>query len=131
MSTVQEIQNAVRDLSDEDLTAFRRWFAEFDATSWDKQLEADVASGRLDRLADEALRDRLEQHLAILRRQGLVEAWHDRRIQAGSAVDDSIVELEETLRLTSICGLGQVALGPVTSVLGLERGGSAARPQPR
>ena len=46
-------------------------------------------------------------------------------------VDDSIVELEETLRLTSICGLGQVALGPVTSVLGLERGGKAARPQPR
>jgi formate dehydrogenase beta subunit len=47
------------------------------------------------------------------------------------AVDDSIVELEETLRLTSICGLGQVALGPVASVLGLERGGKAARPQPR
>jgi NADH:ubiquinone oxidoreductase subunit F (NADH-binding) len=47
------------------------------------------------------------------------------------AVDDSVVELEETLRLTSICGLGQVALGPVTSVLGLERGGKAARPQPR
>jgi NADH:ubiquinone oxidoreductase subunit F (NADH-binding)/NADH:ubiquinone oxidoreductase subunit E len=47
------------------------------------------------------------------------------------AVDDRIAELEETLRLTSICGLGQVALGPVTSVLGLERGGSIARPQPR
>src|SRR5919204_4512842 len=47
------------------------------------------------------------------------------------AVDDRIAELEETLRLTSICGLGQVALGPVTSVLGLERGGRAARPQPR
>jgi formate dehydrogenase beta subunit len=47
------------------------------------------------------------------------------------AVDERITELEETLRLTSICGLGQVALGPVTSVLGLERGGTAARPQPR
>ena len=47
------------------------------------------------------------------------------------AVDDRITELEETLRLTSICGLGQVALGPVTSVLGLERGGTTARPQPR
>jgi NADH:ubiquinone oxidoreductase subunit F (NADH-binding)/NADH:ubiquinone oxidoreductase subunit E len=47
------------------------------------------------------------------------------------AVDERIIELEETLRLTSICGLGQVALGPVTSVLGLERGGTAARPQPR
>jgi NADH:ubiquinone oxidoreductase subunit F (NADH-binding)/NADH:ubiquinone oxidoreductase subunit E len=47
------------------------------------------------------------------------------------AVDDRIPELEETLRLTSICGLGQVALGPLVSVLGLERGGAAARPQPR
>jgi NADH:ubiquinone oxidoreductase subunit F (NADH-binding)/NADH:ubiquinone oxidoreductase subunit E len=47
------------------------------------------------------------------------------------AVDERIVELEETVRLTSICGLGQVALGPVTSVLGLERGGAIARPQPR
>jgi NADH:ubiquinone oxidoreductase subunit F (NADH-binding)/NADH:ubiquinone oxidoreductase subunit E len=47
------------------------------------------------------------------------------------AVDDRIVELEETLRLSSICGLGQVALGPVTSVLGLERGATVARPQPR
>ena len=46
-------------------------------------------------------------------------------------VDDRIVELEKTMRLTSICGLGQVALGPAISVLGLERGGTAARPQPR
>jgi NADH:ubiquinone oxidoreductase subunit F (NADH-binding) len=28
----------------------------------------------------------------------------------------SLEELEETLRLTSICGLGQAALGPVLSV---------------
>jgi formate dehydrogenase beta subunit len=46
-------------------------------------------------------------------------------------VDDTIVQLEETLRMTSICGLGQVALGPVISVLGMERGATEARPQPR
>jgi formate dehydrogenase beta subunit len=41
----------------------------------------------------------------------------------GSAadVDGRIDELEETLRLTSICGLGQVALGPVLSVLRMQR----------
>ncbi len=33
-----------------------------------------------------------------------------------------LVELEEVLRRTSICGLGQVALGPVKSVLDLSRG---------
>ena len=31
------------------------------------------------------------------------------------------------MRLTSICGLGQVALGPVMCVLGMHRGGTAAR----
>jgi NADH:ubiquinone oxidoreductase subunit F (NADH-binding)/NADH:ubiquinone oxidoreductase subunit E len=46
-------------------------------------------------------------------------------------VTDTILELEKTMRLTSICGLGQVALGPAISVLGLSRGGAAARPQPR
>jgi NADH:ubiquinone oxidoreductase subunit F (NADH-binding)/NADH:ubiquinone oxidoreductase subunit E len=56
-------------------------------------------------------------------------------LAAGDDLDEDtaaeIVALEETLRLTSICGLGQVALGPVASVLGLQRGGAAARPQPR
>jgi formate dehydrogenase/NADH-quinone oxidoreductase subunit F len=46
-------------------------------------------------------------------------------------VPENIVQLEETLRLTSICGLGQVALGPVLSVLGMERGGAAAREHPK
>jgi NADH:ubiquinone oxidoreductase subunit F (NADH-binding)/NADH:ubiquinone oxidoreductase subunit E len=52
-----------------------------------------------------------------------------------STLDDAtrtqILQLEETMRKTSICGLGQVALGPVVSVLGLDKGGAAARPQPR
>ena len=46
-------------------------------------------------------------------------------------VSDTIIELEKTMRLTSICGLGQVALGPAISVMGLKRGGTEARPQPR
>jgi NADH:ubiquinone oxidoreductase subunit F (NADH-binding) len=41
------------------------------------------------------------------------------------AVPDTVDQLEETLRLTSICGLGQVALGPVLSVLEMERGRAA------
>ena len=41
------------------------------------------------------------------------------------------MRLEEAMRKTSICGLGQVALGPVVSVLGLDKGGAAAREQPR
>jgi formate dehydrogenase beta subunit len=57
-------------------------------------------------------------------------------LAAGAAeLDDQqraqLLRLEEAMRKTSICGLGQVALGPVTSVLGLDKGGAAARPQPR
>ena len=33
-------------------------------------------------------------------------------------VDERIVELEATMRLTSICGLGQVALGPRSACSG-------------
>jgi hypothetical protein len=57
MSTVQEIEKAVSQLSGPDLATFRAWFAEFDAEAWDRQFEEDVAAGRLDRLAQEALRD--------------------------------------------------------------------------
>jgi formate dehydrogenase beta subunit len=46
-------------------------------------------------------------------------------------VPDEITQLEETLRKTSICGLGQVALGPVLSVIGMDRGGAAAREHPK
>ena len=56
-------------------------------------------------------------------------------LAAGGGVDESLrarlLDLEVVLRRTSICGLGQVALGPVVSVLGAERGATAARPQPR
>lgn len=39
---------------------------------------------------DEALRDQLETHLAMLKNQGLIDSWHDRRIVVGSDLDDSI-----------------------------------------
>ena len=57
MSTVHEIENAVRKLSRQELLAFRDWFSEFDAAAWDKQFEQDVAAGHLDALADDAIRD--------------------------------------------------------------------------
>lgn len=39
---------------------------------------------------DEVLRNELEAHLALLKHEGLVEVWHDRRIVAGEEVDDTI-----------------------------------------
>jgi hypothetical protein len=57
MSTITEIETAVRQLTAEERSVFRAWFAEFDAEEWDRQFEGDVASGRLDRLADESRAD--------------------------------------------------------------------------
>lgn len=39
---------------------------------------------------DEELRDQLETHLAMLKRQGFIETWHDRRITAGKQIDTAI-----------------------------------------
>jgi hypothetical protein len=57
MGSVKEIEEAVLGLSETELVAFRMWFVEFDAEAWDRRIEDDVAAGRLDALADEALDD--------------------------------------------------------------------------
>lgn len=66
MSTVHEIEDVVRRLPTADLAAFRAWFAQFDAEAWDRQFEGDVAAGRLDALAEEALTDLREGRCADL-----------------------------------------------------------------
>ncbi len=60
MSTICEIEDAIRKLSEEDLVKLRAWFAEFDAAQWDRQFERDVAEGQLGSLVEEALRDARE-----------------------------------------------------------------------
>lgn len=57
MNIVSEVEVAIAQLSREELAVFRDWFQEFDAETWGKQLEADIAAGRLDSLAEEALWD--------------------------------------------------------------------------
>lgn len=52
--------------------------------------------------ADEALRDQLERQLKILQRQGLIETWHDRRIEAGkdfAGEIDAHIEADEIILL--------------------------------
>jgi len=54
MGNVKSIEKAVEALPPSELAEFRLWFAEFDAAAWDKQIEQDAASGKLDDLASEA-----------------------------------------------------------------------------
>jgi hypothetical protein len=55
--TLRDIENAVVGLTTSELAEFRAWFIEYDADAWDRQIEADIHAGRLDALADEALRE--------------------------------------------------------------------------
>ncbi len=57
MMLVQQIKKEVAGLPKVQLKEFRSWFEEFDASEWDKQFEKDVASGKLDDIANRAVSD--------------------------------------------------------------------------
>jgi hypothetical protein len=66
MADVKSLEKAVEALDPSALAEFRRWFAEFDAAAWDRQLEADAASGKLDALLAEAEDDHRNQPHRLL-----------------------------------------------------------------
>jgi len=51
--TISELEHAVTQLSERELARFREWFDEYCAQIWDKQIEKDAKSGRLDQLLAE------------------------------------------------------------------------------
>ncbi|MCD6184301.1 MAG: hypothetical protein J7K84_00700 [Deltaproteobacteria bacterium] len=57
MMLVQQIKKEVTELPKVQLKEFRSWFEEFDASEWDRQFEKDVASGKLDDIANRAVSD--------------------------------------------------------------------------
>ena len=57
MGKIEKIEQDVQALSPDELAQFRAWFLEYDWAAWDRQIERDAASGRLDGLAAKALRD--------------------------------------------------------------------------
>lgn len=57
MGKIEILEKQIAELSEAELAELRQWFAEFDAERWDRQMEADVKAGKLDRLAEKALRE--------------------------------------------------------------------------
>lgn len=55
MSKVEQIELEVSRLSQQELAHFRAWYSAFDADAWDRQLEHDADSGKLDNVAEKAL----------------------------------------------------------------------------
>jgi len=58
MTRIEEIENAVASLPVEEYRQFRQWFLERDWAQWDKQIQADSESGKLDFLVKEAMDDK-------------------------------------------------------------------------
>lgn len=53
--TIEQIENAILNLSKTDFTKLRNWLLDLDYQQWDQQLEQDINEGKLDALAQEAL----------------------------------------------------------------------------
>jgi hypothetical protein len=56
MSKIERIERDVQALAPIELAALSKWFQEFDSAAWERQIEDDVRLGKLDGLADAALK---------------------------------------------------------------------------
>lgn len=57
MTQVEAIENAIKRLSAPELEQLWDWLVQYDADLWDKQIQSDAESGKLDKFAEEALND--------------------------------------------------------------------------
>jgi hypothetical protein len=55
--TIEDIEKAVSRLTAKELDRFRDWFDTFDASRFDAKIARNAESGKLDRLAEQALAD--------------------------------------------------------------------------
>lgn len=55
MTRVESIERQIEELTREEFAALREWLAERDGAVWDRELEDDIAAGRLDKFAEEVL----------------------------------------------------------------------------
>ena len=65
MKTVEEIEQEIRELPPSGVAKLSVWLAEYDAKVWDRQMEEDAASGKLDALFEEAERERKAGKLRV------------------------------------------------------------------
>ncbi len=58
MTKIEEILNSIESLSNSDYQRLRQWFAQRDQERWDRQIETDSESGKLDFLVKEAIEEK-------------------------------------------------------------------------
>ena len=52
--SVDELENAITQLSPAEMLRFAEWFDEYRADQWDRQIENDIKSGQLDAAGKQA-----------------------------------------------------------------------------
>lgn len=57
MTRIRRLEQEIKEFSPGELAAFRKWFQEHDSSEWDRQIEEDALTGKLDKLAKKALAD--------------------------------------------------------------------------
>jgi hypothetical protein len=66
MTRLETLETEVRSLPTKDYCRFRKWFIETDFEKWDRQIEGDTTTGKLDFLVDEAFTSKKEKKLKDL-----------------------------------------------------------------
>ena len=66
MTTLENIQSAIKSLSPKDYAYLRQWFFERDWEQWDRQIERDAEVGKLDFLIEEAFAEKAKGQLKEL-----------------------------------------------------------------
>ncbi len=66
MSRLEDIKGQIKSLTQDELRALRDWLATYDAEAWDAQIDADARNGKLDSLAERALRDHASGRTSLL-----------------------------------------------------------------
>ena len=54
MTKLEQLEEQIQQLSSSEFAELRTWLLERDWEEWDRQIERDASSGKLDRLFDEA-----------------------------------------------------------------------------
>lgn len=57
MNTRLEVESAIKQLPEDEVRNLAKWLQEYLDEMWDRQIEADLASGKLDRLIAQAEED--------------------------------------------------------------------------
>ena len=56
MRKAEKLIKEIEKLPEDELRYFSKWFESFENNLWDKEFEEDVASGKLDKIAEEAVK---------------------------------------------------------------------------